>query len=399
MAYINRPIYLNWLNTWRDKQIIKVITGVRRSGKSTIFHLFIESLKKNGVSDDQIIQLNFEAFENYSLRTPDKLNTFILAHLDPSNKNYIFLDEIQHVENFELIVDSLFIKENVDLYITGSNSYFMSGDLATNLTGRYVSMHVLPLSFKEYSSWRDQTLPSENIFNDYLATAFPFAVQLENTDQQRDYLQGIYSTIVLNDIIDRLKISDGNILERILHYVAENVGSLISANKISGYLTSVGYKTSPATVDRYLAGMADSLILYKAKRYDIRGKSILNTGGKYYLVDLGFRRLMLPDHTGDIGHIIENIVYLELKRRGYDVFVGKDGSLEVDFVAMKNARDKLYIQVSYDTSNEETLKRELFSLQKIHDQYPKILLTMDKIMPEANYDGIIKTSLIEWLKN
>ena len=398
--YVGRDEYLNLLKRNRDKHIIKVVSGVRRSGKSTLFLLFRDYLKKTGVKDNQIINLNFEDMDFEDLLDPEKLYSYIKKKLLPDQMNYIFLDEIQHVHNFEKVADSLFIKDNVDLYITGSNAYFLSGEIATLLTGRYVQLNMLPLSFNEFVQWHRQNnkfTNDQDMFNQYLKSSFPYTLFTE-TDQERiEYLQGIYSTIVLTDIVTRLNIKDVPVLERLIRTLFSNIGSQVTINKITNTLRSNGYKTSNKTIDRYLEGILDSLLMYEAKRYDIHGHDLLSSNSKYYVVDLGLRRLLLPDHQEDYGHIIENVVYLELLRRFPNVYVCQSGKYEVDFVALNGRNEAHYFQVALTTLDENVLKRELRSLQRIGDSYPKYLLTLDTLNKDANYNGIQKMNIIDWL--
>ncbi|QJD72648.1 ATP-binding protein [Lactobacillus acetotolerans] len=398
--YVARDEYLNFLKRNRDKHIIKVVSGVRRSGKSTLFLLFRDYLKKTGVKDNQIINLNFEDMDFEDLLDPEKLYSYIKKKLLPDQMNYIFLDEIQHVHNFEKVADSLFIKDNVDLYITGSNAYFLSGEIATLLTGRYVQLNMLPLSFNEFVQWHKQNnkfTNDQDMFNQYLKSSFPYTLFTE-TDQERiEYLQGIYSTIVLTDIVTRLNIKDVPVLERLIRTLFSNIGSQVTINKITNTLRSNGYKTSNKTIDRYLEGILDSLLMYEAKRYDIHDHDLLSSNSKYYVVDLGLRRLLLPDHQEDYGHIIENVVYLELLRRFPNVYVGQSGKYEVDFVALNGRNEARYFQVALTTLDENVLKRELRSLQRIGDSYPKYLLTLDTLNKDANYNGIQKMNIIDWL--
>lgn len=391
--YVARDEYLNFLKRNRDKHIIKVVSGVRRSGKSTLFLLFRDYLKKTGVKDNQIINLNFEDMDFEDLLDPEKLYSYIKKKLLPDQMNYIFLDEIQHVHNFEKVADSLFIKDNVDLYITGSNAYFLSGEIATLLTGRYVQLNMLPLSFNEFVQWHKQNnkfTNDQDMFNQYLKSSFPYTLFTE-TDQERiEYLQGIYSTIVLTDIVTRLNIKDVPVLERLIRTLFSNIGSQVTINKITNTLRSNGYKTSNKTIDRYLEGILDSLLMYEAKRYDIHDHDLLSSNSKYYVVDLGLCRLLLPDHQEDYGHIIENVVYLELLRRFPNVYVGQSGKYEVDFVALNGRNEARYFQVALTTLDENVLKRELRSLQRIGDSYPKYLLTLDTLNKDANYNGIQK---------
>lgn len=400
--YVARPKYLDFLKRWQNKKIIKVVSGVRRAGKSTLFYLFRKYLKQNGISDQQIININFENMKFDALREAPKLYAYLENHLLKNKMNYIFLDEIQHVKNFERVVDSLFLKDNVDLYLTGSNAYFLSGEIATLLTGRYVELKILPLSFAEFVQWHQQNnrfTNNQDMFNQYLQSSFPFTLFTETNQERNEYLQGVYSTIVLTDIVARLNIKDTPVLERLIQAMYSSIGSQISINKMTNTLKSAGYNTSNKTVDRYLGGILDSLLMYEAKCFDVHGRQLLNSQSKYYGVDMGIRNILLPDHQEDFGHIIENIVYLELLRRKKAVYVGKNKQYEVDFVGINEKNQLSYYQVALTTLDENVLKRELRSLQDIQDSYPKYLLTLDTINPTTNYDGIQKLNIIDWLLN
>ncbi|MCL2283802.1 MAG: ATP-binding protein [Fibromonadales bacterium] len=392
---INRPEYLKFLRNWKDENVIKVISGVRRCGKSTLFEIYKRHLLKNGVNPKQIISINFEEFGFSDLHNAEKLYAYLKKRAQGKQKYYIFLDEIQNVPNFERVVDSLFLRKNLDVYITGSNAYFLSGELATLLSGRYVELKMLPLSFKEFASAR----PEKNLrilYNEYLKTSFPYAITLDD-EKQRQYLEGIYSSVVLKDIVKRLAVADVATLELIIRYLYAETGNFQNTNKISNTLTSFGNKVSNKTVTRYIEGIENSMLIYKADRYNVKGRKIFANNAKYYAVDNGLRRLIAGDRSEDYGHILENIVYLELLRRGYQVYTGVVDNLEVDFLAKKSNGEQLYIQVSFNTEKEETLKRELRPLEAIKDQHPKLLLTMDEILPEQNFNGIIKTSALKWL--
>ena len=337
---------------------------------------------------------------NESLRDPHALYKYLTEHLIQSKMNYIFLDEIQHVSEFEKVVDSLFIKDNVDLYITGSNAYFLSGEIATLLTGRYVQVNMLPLSFKEFVEWHKQNdlfTNETDLFNQYLESSFPYTLFVQNEQKKLEYLQGIYSTIVLTDIVTRLKVRDVPVLERLIRTLFSDIGSAISVNKIVNTLESAKLSGDNKTIDRYLNGILNSLLMYEAKLYDVHGRAILRTNSKYYVVDLGLRRLLLPDHQQDYGHIIENIVFLELKRRYPHVYVGRSDNLEIDFVALNIRNEARYFQVALTTLDERVLQRELRPLKQINDSYPKYLLTMDTLNKDANYDGIQKVNILDWL--
>lgn len=398
MKWIDRPEYVAFLNRHRDRQIIKVISGVRRAGKSVLFQLFRQELIESGVAESQILVINFEDLRYYELRDFQALNRYIEERLLTPETYYIFLDEIQHVDQFELVADSLFIKPNVDLYLTGSNARFMSSDLATNLTGRYVQLEVLPLSFSEYVAGRmEEGLSQSQLFNDYLFSAFPYLLQVESYRERIEYLQGLYSTILLNDVLPRAGAASPDLLERLIRTLLSSMGSPISTNKIRNTLISQGVKVSNTTLDGYLNALLDSLLFYAVPRFDVKGRTLLQRLEKFYCVDLGFRQLLLPDHQEDLGHMIETIVYLELRRRFSKVYIGNIGKYEVDFIAVTDTGAYQYFQVSLSTLDPKTLERELRPLQAIHDQHPKYLLTLDQIQPEANYDGIQKKSLIDWL--
>lgn len=402
MKNIERKEYLDFLIRSKDKQIIKVISGVRRCGKSTLFELYRDYLLKNEVLPEQIIAINFEDLDFEEYTDYKKLYSYIKERLIEDKKNYIFLDEIQHVEHFEKVVDSLFIKSNTDIYITGSNAYFMSGELATVLSGRYVELKMLPLSFKEFCKGLENfNLPPMTMlqkYNKYLVeSSFPYTLELEgNRKNIKEYLEGIYNSIILKDVITRVKVRNPLLLESVVKFLFGNIGSLLSSNKIANTLTSLGRKTDYKTVEKYIKGLTDSLILYEVKRYDVRGKQLLANLSKYYVVDIGLRQLLLTNKSSDMGHILENIVYLELLRRGYEVYVGQLKDKEVDFVAINNEEINYY-QVSLTVLDENTLARELRPLQEITDNHAKYLITLDEILPNSNYDGIKRVNAIEWL--
>lgn len=401
MKIIERTSYLDWLIRWKEKQIIKVVSGVRRCGKSTMFDIFRDYLLKNGVEKQQLIMINFEDVQYENLTEYKLLYDYVNSLLQPDKMNYIFLDEIQHVEQFEKVVDSLFLNDNCDVYITGSNAYFMSGELATLLSGRYVELKMLPLSFKEYCAGldlQDRGLSKTERFNLYLeASSFPFTLRFElNPKDAQEYLQDIYNTILLKDIVARLKVSDVTSLENVTKFMLHNIGNKVSPAKIANTLKSSGKSVDQKTVDRYIRGLTDSLILYEASRYNIKGRQYLSTQSKYYVVDIALRNMLVKGQDSDIGHILENIVYLELLRRGFDVYVGQLKDKEVDFVAVRTD-ETLYFQVAATTLDEQTLTRELEPLRMISDNHPKTLLTLDEVMPSSNYEGIKKQNAIDWL--
>lgn len=394
---IKRTEYLERLIRWQDKQIIKVITGIRRCGKSTLMEQFQDYLVKNGVERDQIIAVNLEDYAFDELLDPKKLHAYVLERIPEGKKAYVFLDEVQNVPDFQRVVDSLFIRKNVDLYITGSNAYMLSGELATLLTGRYVTIEMLPLSFAEYVSWTGDRNDLSRKYMQYLErSSFPYATELDGDLKAIDeYLRGIYSTVVLKDVVGRLKSADPMMLESLLRFVFSSIGSRLSTKKIADTLTSMGRKIDVRTVERYLSAFMDSFILYQAKRYDVKGKQHLKTLEKYYVADIGLRYMLLGRKHLDTGHILENVVYLELIRRGYDVYVGKVDDAEVDFVA-ENSDGTVYFQVASTVREESTLERELRPLQKINDNYPKYLLTLDDD-PDADFNGIRKKNALDWL--
>lgn len=398
---IERKQYLDNLISLRDKQIIKVITGVRRCGKSTLFELYINYLKNIGISDNQIIFVNLEDIENSNLLDYMSLYNHIKSKIVPDKMNYIFIDEVQKCREFEKAVDSLFIKKNCDVYITGSNAYLLSGELATLLSGRYIQIDMLPFSFKEYySAVKDSGKSKRTIFDEYLMYgSFPYIPYLDNNEKIiRQYIEGIYNTILIKDVATREKINDIFVLESILKTIASSIGSPISTKKISDTLISAGRKISANTVDAYLRALTDSYILYNATRYDIKGRQYLKTLGKYYFVDTGIRNMILSQSARDLGHLLENIVYLELLRRKNKVNIGKLAEKEVDFVTTEFDTVEYY-QVSASVLDENTLARELAPLREIRDNYPKILLTLDEIGANSNYDGIKHINVIEWLLN
>lgn len=394
---IERIQYLERLERWKDKQVIKVITGIRRCGKSTLMVQFQEKLLQNGVKADQIIHINLEDYAFVDLLDSEKLYDYVLSHMSRDKKTYVFLDEIQNVPNFQRMINSLFLRDEIDLYITGSNAYMLSGELATLLTGRYVTIEMLPLSFAEYVAWTGDKKDLARKYTNYLEqSSFPYATELGgDTKAVDEYLRGIYSTVVLKDVVGRLKNVDPMMLESILRFVFDNVGSRLSTKKIADTLTSMGRKIDVRTVERYLAALIDGYILYRASRYDVKGKQYLKTLEKYYAVDMGLRYMLLGRKYTDAGHILENVVYLELVRRGYNVYIGKVDNQEVDFVAKSNDGVSYY-QVAATVRDADTLKRELRVLQKIDDNYPKYLLTLDDD-PNADFDGIRKLNALDWL--
>jgi len=409
MIRIDRKEYLDFLVKSKDRQIIKVVSGVRRCGKSTLFEIYKDFLLENGVAKNQIISINFEDMDYEELTDYKKLYEYIKSKMIENKRNYIFLDEIQHVDKFEKVVDSLFIKENTDLYITGSNAYFMSSELATLLSGRYVELKMLPLSFKEYYQAKleyEKLEQKENrilkkliqYYNEYIVnSSFPYTLQLDSDLKNiHEYLSGIYNSVLLKDIVARLKISDVMRLESVVKYIFDNIGNLTSLSKIGNTLTSMGRKTDAKTIEKYIRGLTDSLLVHEVSRYNIKGKEFLSTLSKYYVVDLGLRQIILGNRNIDMGHILENIIYLELIRRKGNVYVGQFDKNEIDFVVI-NSNEIEYYQVALTVLDENTLKRELEAFKNIKDNYPKYLITLDDVMVNTDYDGIKVVNALEWL--
>ena len=395
---IQRPVYLDFLKEWKEQQIIKVVSGIRRCGKSTLFDIYQNYLRSSGVAEEQIISINFEDAENEVLLDYRALYDYVKSKMLADKMNYIFLDEIQHVKDYQRAVDSLFIKKNTDVYITGSNSYFMSGELATLLSGRYVELKMLPLSFAEYvSAFSDTGMSKEELFRNYVYnSSFPYTVGLKNRRNIYAYLDGIYSTVVLNDIVERKKIQNPSMLKSVIKFMFDNIGNPLTAKKIADSLTSAGRKISSHTVENYLEGITESLLMYSVGRYDIKGKEYLQLLDKYYLADIGLRYYLLGTRNVDYGHILENIVYLELIRRGGNVRIGKVGNTEVDFVVQDWDGNLEYFQIAWTAREKDTLVRELKPLDSIPDHNPKYLLTMDND-PPASYNGIRKKYVLDWL--
>ena len=402
---VERKEYLQKLWSWKDEQVIKVVTGIRRCGKSTLLKQYQNKLKSVGVTEEQIISINFEELENEPLLDYKSLYQYIKERLCEDKMTYIFLDEIQKVTSFEKVVDSLHVKENIDIYITGSNAYMLSGDLATLLTGRYVEISMLPLSFKEYV--KITGIQKEQAFSEYMKTGgFPYIAVMDRTDEKVEiYLEGIYNTVIVRGIEDRQarkemncgkrKITDITLLKTIARYLASVIGSPISIKSITNYLISSGRKVSANTVSDYVDALTESFIFYSVDRFDIVGKQLLKVNKKLYMVDLGLRNHILPRKRYDLGFSIENIVFFELLRRGNKVNIGKYGSTEVDFVAQKQGVI-VYYQVTADMTAEETFEREMRPLKEIKDNYEKIILTLDHFSL-GNYDGIKVINVIDWL--
>lgn len=388
-----RSQYLEKLRKTRGSQIIKVITGVRRCGKSTLLLQFQEELRAAGADKKQIISINFEDMANQRLLDYEALYAHLLARLQPGRMTYVFLDEVQTVPQFQKAVDSLYIQPNVDVYLTGSNAGLLSGELATLLAGRYIEISMLPLSFAEYHELMGgDRRDNWNLY--FKRGGFPFAASLQDEEVWRDYLLGIYHTVLLKDVVARKGIGDVAVLESVAGFLFDNVGSIVSSKRIADSLTSAGRKTTSITVENYINALMESFILYKAGRYNIKGKQHLKSLEKYYLVDLGLRRMLLGDAAADLGHVLENIVYLELIRRGYQVQIGKVGEMEIDFVASKGS-DRRYYQVAASALDPATFAREIAPLRAIRDNYPKTILTLDELPMEE--EGILHANVLDFL--
>lgn len=402
---IERKEYLQKLIQWKDEQVIKVVTGMRRCGKSTLFMQYQDYLKSIGVEDNQIIAINFEDLEYEDLCEYKALYDYLKERLLSDKTTYIFLDEIQKVPEFEKVVDSLYIKPDTDIYITGSNAYMLSGELATLLSGRYVEISMLPFSFQEYCQLNQK--PQEEAFADYMKFGgLPLVASMQDAPDKIDtYLEGIYNTVIIKDIEDRQnrqsgssgrkKVTDIVLLKTIAKYLASVLGSPVSIRGITNYLISSGRKISPNTVNDYLETLTESFLFYPAERFDIAGKQILTGNKKYYMADLGIRSHILPRKKYDLGFSVENIVFFELLRRGYKVAVGKYQNTEVDFVAEKQG-SFTYIRVTADMTAKDTFDREMKPLYAIRDNYEKIVLTLDKLTL-GNYDGIRVIHVLDWL--
>ena len=397
---IKRKEYLKQLLSWKDQNIIKVLTGIRRCGKSTILKLYQEYLLNNGIDPSQIISINFEELEYEDLQDYKKLYQYIKDRLVENKMMYIFLDEIQNVPSYEKVVDSLHVKENIDIYITGSNSYIFSGQLATYLSGRYIEIPVLPLSFKEV--YNPQT-NKEEAFQKYIKTGgFPYINQIQLLNEQIDmYLEGIYNTVIVKDIEERINrknsksVTDIALLKAISKYLSSVVGSPVSIRSITNYFKSNERTTSPNTISNYVEALCESYLYYPVEVMDVSGKEVLKSNKKYYIVDPGIRNYILPKQFYDLGFTIENIVYLELLRRRFNVNIGRNGRTEVDFIAKRNDV-YTYIQVTASLVDENTFNREIRPLKQIEDNYEKIILTLDRYTL-GNYEGIKVINIVDWL--
>ena len=397
---IPREIYLNKLRLLKDQNLIKVITGVRRSGKSTLLEAFRSELLELGISAENIIFYNFEERENIQFNNWAVLYDEILSKINTNQKHYVFLDEVQSIVNFEKLVDSLFVKKNIDLYITGSNAYLLSGELATLLTGRYIAINVHPFSFAEYTLAFSEEKNTDRLFRQFLNnSSFPEAVTLSKTAPElvNDYLQSIYDTVIGKDIVERHKLRKFSNLQRVIQFLFDSVGSLVSPTNIAEQLNkNSDKKISHNTIIKLIGYLTEAYIFYAAPRYDIKGKELLSTNEKYYVVDLGLKNIAFANkYDVDLGHKLENVVYLELLRRGGKIFVGKNKNKEVDFIVQKAKNEREYYQVTYAINDEKTFEREFSSFRNIRDNYPKYLLTLD--YENVIIDGIQKRNVIDWL--
>jgi uncharacterized protein len=397
---IERGLYLNRLKQLKDQNLIKVITGIRRCGKSTLLEAFMNELLKDGVAKENIIFLNFEERENLHLTNWTTLYDEIIEQINPIDKYYIFLDEVQLINDFERLVNSLFTKKNIDLYVTGSNAYLLSSELATLLTGRYIAINLQPYSFKEYASAFSDDKNTDRLFRKYInESCFPEAVTLSKNDENlvNDYLQSIYDTVIIKDISQRHNLRNVDNLHRIVSFLFDSIGSYVSPTNIAAQLNHNSQKKiSHNTIIKYLDFLTQSYILYAAPRYDIKGKELLSTNGKYYVVDLGLKNITATNkYEADLGRKLENIVYFELFRRGGKVYVGKHDDREIDFVVQKANNEREYYQVAYTVNDEKTYNREISAFDRIKDNYPKFLLTLD--YDNTSINGIQKINIIDWL--
>ncbi len=395
---IIRKEYIDYLIKFKDMELIKVVTGVRRCGKSTLFIQYIDYLKQNSINDDHIVFINMEDMKYEELSDYKNLYNYINEKIVDNGKYYILLDEIQNVDKYEKAIDSLLIKGNCDIYITGSNAYMLSGELATLLSGRYIEIKMLPFSFKEYVSYhKNDSNGYEDLFNKYInSSSFPYSIYFKEEIILTNYLEDIYNSIIIKDISMRIQKIDISLLNRIVKFMFDSVGSMLSINNIANKLTSSGYKIDNKTVSKYLKLLTDSMLFYKVERYNVKGKNILSSLEKYYAVDIGIRNIKLGRRYSDLGHIIENIVFLELIRRKYEVYIGFIQDGEIDFAAFKNGNIEYY-QVTLSLIDKNVMERETKSLKNIHDNYPKYILTLDKIGTNTNIDGIRHINLIDWL--
>ena len=399
MDLIARKEYVEWLESYRDKKIIKVVTGLRRVGKSTIFDLYIANLLKSGVKEDQIVKINFEELENVHLREKLALYKFITDKIIDGKKLYVFLDEVQRVDGFEEVVDSLFVKDNVDVYITGSNAKFLSSEIATLLTGRYVEINVLPLSFKEYyEHFKNNGKDKRALFMDYITYgALPGMFMFEmGSAEQREYMESVYKTILEKDVLKRNSAASKQLVENLLSYLVYNIGCLTSTKRITDTLNSNGTKVSYNTVDSYFETLQDCFFVYKADRYDVVGKEYLKLINKYYVTDFGFKYYILNNKTVELSQILENLIFLELKRRRYKIATGKVAEKEVDFIIKDNQDAIKYVQVAVTVMDEAKLQQELRPFNEINDHYPKCIIKLDDFFVK-DHDGVTTINAIDFL--
>ncbi len=402
--YINRKEYVSKLLSYKDKDLIKVVSGLRRSGKSTLLEIYLEHLLKQGIGKGQIQFYNFELPENYLNKTWSDIYFEIKNKMQPNKTNYVFLDEVQNIPYFEKLVDGLFATENTDIYITGSNAFLLSSELASLLSGRYIEISILPFSFKEYLTARsidmeNKYLNYEALFFDYMnETSLPKGVELRESgfDKIYEYLDAIYTTIIEKDITQRHQINDKRAFANIVKFLASNIGNQLSPSNISKTLKHDGQKIHHATVEKYIDYLVTSFVFYKVNRFDLKGKKQLATQEKYYLVDAGLLNVLVgKERITDRGHILENTVYLELIRRGNKVWTGAARNTEVDFVCKNPTGEIEYYQVAWQITNENTVEREFGALEKINDNYPKYLLTTDSFT--QNRGGIRHMNVFNWL--
>jgi hypothetical protein len=400
MKQIIRKDYIDTLISLRDKNLIKILTGVRRCGKSTVMQMFRDHLKLDGVKENQIVFLNFEEFENFKwIDDLEGLYHYIIKQLDLSKSCYVFLDEIQNVKKFERLIDGLYVKKNIDVYVTGSNAYLLSSELGTLLTGRYFTIHILPFSFKEYLLTQDDVSRTDLLFVKYMQNGgLPGSIELPDKNI-RNYVKGVIDNIIQKDVLVRYKWQNQEYFNKTTSFLFDSIGSIISTKKITNTLLSSGIKISHNTIGNYIDALTECFLFYKIKRFDLKGKQLLMTQEKYYTVDLGFKKFFLGEkYNNDLGHNLENIVYLELIRRGNEVYIGKAGNTEIDFVVKTPQGDREYYQVAWSAKEQSTFEREMRPFELVKDYNKRILLTTD-IEPDTSYKGIQKINVLNWLLN
>lgn len=398
MKQIIRKDYIETLKELKDKNLIKILTGVRRCGKSTVMQLFRDHLKTDGVNEDQIVFMNFEEFENYKwINDLEGLYHHIINQLDLTKPCYVFLDEIQNVKEFERLIDGLYVKPNIDVYVTGSNAYLLSSELGTLLTGRYYTIHILPFSFKEYLLTQEDVSRTDLLFAKYMQHGgLPGTIELPEQNI-RNYVKGVIDNIVQKDVFVRYNWQNQEYFNKTTSFLFDSIGSIISPKKITNTLLSSGIKISHNTIGNYIDALTECFLFYKVKRFDLKGKQLLMTQEKYYSVDLGFKKFFLGEkYNSDLGHNLENIVYLELIRRGNEVYIGKAGDTEIDFVVKTPLGDREYYQVAWSTKEQSTFEREIRPFELVKDYNKRILLTTD-VEPDTSYKGIQKINVIDWL--